>query len=447
MPGRSTVNTSTTSISVSGAERNVSEEISQQQIEEQIPFGWKADDDLYNFALRQYRINASGVGFISPPYTAYWDLVWGATPIEDLPKYKDLITFTPYIAACIRVKANMAISNGFELEGGTENVRRWLRDWCDEHNFLQSLRIIAWDMMVYGNAFTEICKDDATPPEMWWLKALDPVHMRIRRDQYGNVFGFIQLLTFPPVPFTAQQVMHIKNEPKSSWYEYSYGTSELRPLLLIQSYIDCFQKDMATIMAIYTKPMLVIKCGSPERPYSDAQRLLVQEAFAKRGPATDITVRGDVDVTALQSLTGTISVDWWIRYLERQRKAILGVPEIFLGEPSGTNRATADIVMQEYITRLRMLQEIIGDDVETMLFSALIQAKFGDGVELPKIKWRPIWEPTIQEKVKYFCELVDRKVATPEEVRVAVGLPEQIPLSKNPQSGVASAGSALQSED
>jgi hypothetical protein len=418
MPGRS-------SISVSGAERNVPADVSAKQITDQIPYAWNKDNELCGYVLNKYKLTASGAGFIAPPYTAYWDLIWGATPIEDLAKYKDLADRTPNIAACMRVKSNMAISNGFEFEGGDEKVCGWLMDWVDQHNFLQTLRIVAWDMMVYGNAYVEICRDKNTEPEFWWLKALDPVHMRVRRDQYGNIFGYIQLLIFPPVPFMAQEVMHFKNEPKSSWYEYNYGTSELRPLLLTQAYIDSFQRDMAIIMATYAKPMIVVQAGTPERPFSDSQLRSLMDVFAKRGPATDIVVRGDITVTAMQSMTRTINVDWWITYLERQRKAILGVPDIFLGEPSGTNRATADIVMQEYITRLRMLQEIIRSDVETMLFSQLVEAKFGAGTEIPKIKWKPIWEPSLQEKATMYANYLQLSAVTIPEARVAIGLPEQ----------------------
>jgi phage portal protein BeeE len=75
---------------------------------------------------------------------------------------------------------------------------------------LQTLRIVAWDMLVYGNAYVEICKDDNTPPELWWLKPLDPVYMRVRRDEYSNIFGYIQLLAFPPVPFEAEEIIHYK---------------------------------------------------------------------------------------------------------------------------------------------------------------------------------------------------------------------------------------------
>jgi hypothetical protein len=427
MPGR----TSLSSISVSGADRNVPSAISEKQIQEQIPFSWKEDEQLYGYVLNRYKLSASGVGFVTPPYTAYWDLIWGAPPIEDLAKYKDLATRIPYIAACMRVKSNMAISNGFELESGEENVRKWLKEWCDSHNLLQTLRIVVWDMLVEGNAYSEICGlNDNVDPELWWLKMLDPVHMRVRRDQYANVFGYVQLLTFPPVAFTAQEVVHFKNEPKSNWYEYNYGTSEIRPLLLTQAYIDSMERDMAIIISVYLKPMFVVKGGTAERPFSDPQLTALMNAFQGRRPATDIFVRGDVTVNQVESLTRTINFTPWMDYLERQRKAILGVPEIFLGEPGGTNRATAEVVMQEYVTRLRIIQEIIADDLETMLFSQLIEAKFGKGTEIPSIKWKPIWEPGLQEKAAVYSNLLQLGAASIGEVRVAVGLPEQIPVDK-----------------
>jgi hypothetical protein len=403
------------SITVSGTDRNVSLDVSTQQMQEQIPFSWRTDSQLYSYVNSKYRQPASGAGFVSQPYTAIWDLVWGVTPVEDLAKYKDLATRIPYIAASIRVKANMAISNGFELEGGDEDVRNWLMDWCEKHNFLQTLRVVAWDMMVYGNAYQELCSDENVPPELWWLKGLDPVHMRVRRDEYGNVFGYIQLLTFPPVPFTAQEIMHFKNEPKSNWYEAIYGTSEIRPLILNQAYIDSYERDMATIIGVYLKPMLVVKAGTPERPFNDTQLGTLMEAFSDRRPNTDVF----------------LNFEPWMNYLERQRKAILGVPEIFLGEPSGTNRATADIVMQEFVTRLRMLQEIMGDDVETMHFTRLVEAKFGEGTEVPHIKWKPIWEPSLQEKSAIYATLVQANAARISEWRVAVGLPKEMPPETN----------------
>ncbi len=120
--------------------------------------------------------------------------------------------------------------------------------------------------------------------------------------------------------------------------------------------------------------------------------------------------------------------------MQLQRAAVLGVPKIFMGESEGSNRATADIVMQEYVTRLRMLQEMIGDTLETALFAALIKTEFGEGAEVPECKWRPIWEPTWQEKAKALGDLTVQSVILPQEARTPLGFPEEYPeqVEKNP---------------
>ncbi|MGD0405141.1 MAG: phage portal protein [Candidatus Bathyarchaeia archaeon] len=405
------------------AQRQVPPDISKRQIQEEIPVSWKKDADLYGYVNR-YMLKGSGAGFVTPPYSAIWEKVWGATPIEDLPKYKDLYTFTPYIKAAIDVTINLAISNGFELDGGDDAVREWLTDWLDEQNILHTLRIVATDMLVFGNAFTEICKDETTGA-VTWLKPLDPVHMRVRRNEYGDIFGYIQLLTFPPVVFTAQDMVHFRWGAKSWWYEFSYGTSLLRPLLKIQALIDQLEDDMAVIVHTYSKPMLVVKAGTAERPFSDAQLQSLMEAFRDRKPATDVFVRGDVTVDVVPSMTKDVNIQWWLDYLYKQREAVTGVPKIFLGESEGSNRATAEVVMQEYVTRLRMLQEIISDVLETVLFKQLIEHEFGEGVEVPKVKWSPIWEPTLQEKAKYISDLVQNGIVTVGEARMELGFPEE----------------------
>ncbi|MEM3788294.1 MAG: phage portal protein [Candidatus Bathyarchaeia archaeon] len=408
------------------AQRVYPPQISKRQIEEEIPLGWKADNVLWGF-VQKYYLKGSGAGFVVPPYTAFWERLWGAQPIEDLPKYKDLYNFTPYIKAAIDVTVNLAISNGFELEGGEDSVRQWLTNWLDEQDILQTLRIIATDMLVFGNAYLEMCREETG--RITWLKPLDPVHMRVRRDAYGQVLGYIQLLTFPPVVFASNEIVHFKWGAKSWWYEYSYGTSLLRPLLKIQALIDQLEEDMAIIVHTYAKPMLVVRAGTPERPFSDQQLAELVEAFRDRRPATDVFVRGDVEVEVVPSLTKDVNITWWLDYLYTQREAVLGVPKIFMGKSEGTNRATAEVVMQEYVTRLRMMQEIIGDQLETVLFRELVKAEFGEGVEIPHIKWKPIWEPSFQDKAKVLGELVDKGIILPKEARMQLGFPEEYPIS------------------
>jgi hypothetical protein len=171
--------------------------------------------------------------------------------------------------------------------------------------------------------------------------------------------------------------------------------------------------------------MLWIQAGRPEQPFSDLQLNQLMQAFSSRGQATDVFTRGDVNVKPLTSLTKDIKVDYWLNYLYKQREAVLGVPKIFLGESEGTNRATADIVMQEFCVRLRMIEQLIGENVETDLFMQLVEAKFGEGVEVPHLAWKPVWEPTLDLKAKYIGELVQLGIILPSEARPQLGYSEQ----------------------
>ena len=105
------------------AQRTVPPQVSKQQIKDEIPVTWEKDANLMGY-VNKYMLKGSGAGFVVPPYTAYWERLWGAVPIEDLPKYKDLYNFTPYIKAAIDCTVNLCVSNGFELEGGDEASSR-----------------------------------------------------------------------------------------------------------------------------------------------------------------------------------------------------------------------------------------------------------------------------------------------------------------------------------
>jgi hypothetical protein len=192
---------------------------------------------------------------------------------------------------------------------------------------------------------------------------------------------------------------------------------------------------MAVICHLYSKPMLVVKAGTPQNPFSDAQLGSLKEAFQTRKPGSDVFIRGDVEAQAIQSMTREINVEFWLNYLYKEREAVLGVPKIFLGESENANRATADVVMQEYVVRLRMIQEIVGDILETVLFKQLIDEEFGEGQEIPKVKWKPIWEAKVEDKAKYVAGLVQAGIITASEARLELGYtaePEEGTLPAQP---------------
>jgi hypothetical protein len=188
---------------------------------------------------------------------------------------------------------------------------------------------------------------------------------------------------------------------------------------------------MAVISHLYTKPMLVVKGGTPEKPFTGPQLNELIDSFSARTVASDVFVRGDCAVEAIPSMTRQINIKWWLDYMHEMREAVLGVPKIFMGHSEGTNRATADTVMQEYVTRLRMIQENNSDQLETCLFKQLIRREFGEDVEVPSCKWRPIWEPTVQEIGPLIDTLAKDGIIERSEARLRLGFPEESPTQEN----------------
>jgi hypothetical protein len=181
--------------------------------------------------------------------------------------------------------------------------------------------------------------------------------------------------------------------------------------------------------------MLVLQCGGDGRPgeplpWSDERIRALSTEVSLRDQGTDLTVRGDVKVTPQASMTKDVKAEWWIEYLERQRDSQLGVPKIFLGESEGANRATADIVMQEFVTRLRMRQKHRSGVYETQLFPLILRGDFPSSLitpdKIPKIKWKPIWEPPTDIKMQRVIDLYNNLLMGDKEARAELGLPVAI---------------------
>ena len=136
--------------------------------------------------------------------------------------------------------------------------------------------------------------------------------------------------------------------------------------------------------------------------------------------------------------------------MERQRDSQLGVPKIFLGETENANRATADIVMQEFVTRLRMRQNHRSGVYETQLFPLILRGDFPDSLivpdKIPKIKWKPIWEPPTDIKMSRVIDLYNNLLMGDVEARAELGMPEAIKGNLKPQQPTQPEGSGQPEE-
>jgi len=457
----------------------------------------------------------SGYGYTQSPYISQWTKMWGVSPITDLPKYRLMYRTVPVVKKAIDKTVATAISKGFmlELDPGVENreeILEYLQSWINQQeNFKLTLQMIASDALTYGNAYAEIVYDEKSVTEEFsndmefhrveipdphedykigehgvpylptvnyngngrylqvsskgnpvWVKPLDPLWMRVRRDSYGNVYGYLQYLSTPPVAFTTSKIFHVRFNPKSWWTENAYGTSMLLSLIRTQEAIWTIENDLILISHACAKPPLVFSCGSDEEPWTEGQLTSFVSSTSARGPGGDIYHRGDVGATPLPFPASSLAP--LIAHLDihmDQRMISLGVPPDLLGLHAGSNRSTATVTFDDWINTVQLLQQQLGDAIQEQLFRMIIENQFGEGAAVPKMVWNQVYEKDDSAEVQKILSLRMGNIITTNEARAMLGevghklepvtsgdslLP---PAAFMPQPGEQTEGNEMPSED
>lgn len=107
-----------------------------------------------------------------------------------------------WISACVDVIAKRITSGGMVIEiteQGTENQAEYnqLHDFLhyinEDEDFLQLIRSIATDLLIYGECYMEIVRGSDGKP--YSLHKIDCITMNYKLDQHGNVIEYIQNMT------------------------------------------------------------------------------------------------------------------------------------------------------------------------------------------------------------------------------------------------------------
>ncbi len=421
---------------------------------------------------------ASGYGYTQSPYISQWTKMWGVNPLTDLPKYRMMYRTVPIVKKAIDKTVATAISKGFELDlppeiEHREDILLYLKSWLDQQqDFKVHLQMLASDALTYGNAYAEIVYDEidvteehSTDPEFQrveipdphedykigehgipylptvnyngngkylnvsakgnpvWIKPLDPLWMRVRRDSYGNIFGYLQYLSTPPVAFTNDKTIHIRFNPKSWWTENAYGTSMLLSLVRTQEAIWTIENDLILISHACAKPPLVFACGNnTEEPWTEAQFTAFVAATSARGPGGDIYHRGDVESKPLPFPASSLApLLAHLDYHVEQRMISLGVPPDLLGVHASSNRSVATVSFDDWINTIQLLQQQMGDAIQEQLFKPIVEKAFGEGCPVPAMVWNQVYEKDDAAEIQKVMTLRASNIITTNESRAWLG--------------------------
>ena len=468
-----------------------------------------------DFAWEEYatkELPGLGLGFTVYPYVAVWEKIWGAVPTEDYEKYKLYYTQEPFIRATIDFHTQMTISQGYELEYPLKTVVDDVKKFLDRHDFINLMKIMVKDMLTFGNSYTEVVRTWFCPHTghdleqlrisyevpakngkiaYWWtdridvaskhnemypdhelenpygeitrFKPLDPMYMRVRRDAYGTILGYVQYYVFPLVTFLADEMIHLRYMPTSWTYESVYGVSMLRPILFHQELMKNYEQTMGAIMNVFLRPMFIVKVGGPAGPtgtgveVSNAQYQAVKRLWQSRVTGQDIVIKSSapIDIQAINPPIDRMqSTAFWLQWLHNMRTYALSVPKFFT-DPAGLNRATAQTVERGYFTFINSNRQSLDSQLEESLMKMIMQSLYGHVADeilaeygVPKFIWKPVKEDSLEDKAKTYLPLYASRILTKNEVRKALGfemldeeeLQEELGESVPPIGGVGGGG-------
>lgn len=426
------------------ADRQIPDEDAIRYQQGEIPDDWMKTPTYFDSIKKP---PDSGMGYVQSPYASWYTKIYGVVPIADYSNYRSMYRTVPVIKAAIDTTVNCVCGKGFDFITEDEDVKEYITDYFNKLNSTELLHIIAHDCLVYGNAFVELCYEkieetEVEIPKEWlkefpfkektykhykgtgkvvWLKPLDAYYMRCRRDMFGNIFGYVQWITFPPVSFSCEKMAHFKYLPKSWSYESAYGTSSLMSIKKVESFIEQLEYDFQAIVHTFAKPIMTFYGGTAEKPFGKAEMTSLKNAVKQDGVAGKYFLRGDCLQKTEPSAANLLGISIWFNYLNEQRLAPLGVPPVLMGMTEGTNRATAQVTFADFVTRVKMLQSIIADVFEDQILPKILKPVFGDKVIIPKMVFKEIFTKDYITESARVREEFTRGIITKNEAREALG--------------------------
>lgn len=288
------------------------------------------------------------------------------------------------INACVHVTVDNICSDGWEVnelvedDQEAERQREELEKFFEDNNWMEQLRNIAANIVVFDDFFQEILPDQTGKPIRTY--PLNTEEMRIKRDEEKNIpIGYEQWLDGKPVEtFDLDEVIHYR---LNVFGDRDYGMSIIEPVLYSAAVKKFAEKFTAKYFENH-KPRgaWIFPSEMSEDDYDANVDLIIE---SKTNSNKDIFLKGaGID---FKSFTANEDMQFQklISELRSEIVTAMLVPPIMLGIPEGSNRSNSEVQMAAFDRRINAIQTAI----EYKINMVLIRERFGfDKVEFKFVR-------------------------------------------------------------
>ena len=366
--------------------------------------------------------NKSGKGVIRPPYDIFRSQFLKGGEIKDInkwEKYRKAYDNISIVAGSINALVDNSIKF-VQVIGKNEKYVEELRKFIEKFDSDQLFKNIARQLLIYGNTFIELVKDESGIAD---LKVLPPVYMFVNRNEYGNFTknqkdAYLQFLIenpTEPINFAWDEIAHFKYNQIG---ESAYGNSLIQPVVEFLHLKLESEANMAVIIDRYAAPLMHFKIGSPERPTNQKEVTQFSTDLEDIQADTELVTDDRVEGVVIGSQKEVINLAPALEYYVSQIIAGTGVPPVSIGIPIKTDRATAEIQLDVFDRKSKSLQNLISNITEKQIFLRHLQLVFGEDIkpdEVPELVWGEPEQRQEREDMKILIELANAGVITPQK--------------------------------
>lgn len=359
--------------------------------------------------------------------------------------YEAIYTAVPMANAATDMTIDFTVCKGLYVTSENEQVVEECEALMKKINFDIFLRQVVKHMLVYGDCFVEIVTDGekdtdgnetTAATEISDLKILHPKTMKVRRDEHGEILGYIQELGtgVSPVNFEPHEIAHFVYNQIG---DRAYGTSMYEPLLNCLRIKLQMERDMGFLLERKANAPYHIKIGSDQYPATQTDIDSFASELAALKARNEWVTSHLIDIAVVGFQGKILDLKPFSEHFDNQIVYGLRVPYVLLGLgniPEGLAR-----VQQETFERhTQSIQLSVQKVLEKDIFGLLVKVKKFE--ELPKLEWGKQSDEEKQKEVEYFLKLLsapltdDTKVWTENKIRDLLGIEGQVTPEQRKQS-------------
>lgn len=355
----------------------------------------------------------------------------GEGRLVDVNYFEDIYTHVPLVAAAIDLTVDFSVSPGLYVTAENDKIIESCNDLMKKLNFDILLRQIAKFMLVYGDCFVEIVKnEEGEEGVISNLKILHPATMTVVRDETGEVEGYLQDIGKgqEPIQFTSEEIVHFTYNKIG---DRAYGLSIIEPIMPVLKMKLQAERDMSFILERKANAPYHVKLGNENYPPSDSDIAAFASEMAVLKARNEWVTSYLVDIGVVGTKGKTMDFKPFNEHYDNQIVYALRVPYVLLGL-GNIPEGLAKIQLDTFQRHIKSIQLSIQTPLEQQIFK--VESSMVSEEDVPKLQWgQQSMKEKLDEVTAYLAMMAsqlseDTKTNIENKIRDLLGIEANITL-------------------